>query len=166
MSKGRTERLKDARIWWKEQHFSKGDPVLKAYRKHFGVDRICAMRDLLKMGVLDDETKETYRQTLRKREEHLASKRERKARREEEKRKEQIFGSLNEDWQDGDLFFIAGFTEGGFPYGLTREEALWMEDEDADANEETEPMDDPEYLDYLEGVMENNPPDDRDLPFP
>ena len=57
MSLSRKERIKEGRRWLKQQNLSGGKPVVRAYRKHFGVERICAIRDLLKIGGLDPETK-------------------------------------------------------------------------------------------------------------
>lgn len=168
MSKGQKERLRQARLWWKEQTFSDGDQIIKAYRKRFGVERICAMRDLLKMGVLDAETKKEFRNEVREREERNAMKREKRARRAAERKAGKGSSDSMEVWQDENFFFIAGYTSWGFPYGITWEEADRMEEEEK--ARESDPMYDPGYLEYLENIMEENPeddiPDDEELPFP
>lgn len=157
MSNDRSRRLKEAGIWWKEQHFAGGDHIIKAYRKRFHVDRVCAMRDLLKLGVLDPETREEYRGQLQKRKERSDLKRKEKARRAEEKKKGRPAGNAFEEWQDDTFAFIAGYTSGGFPYGILWEEEDWTEEgEGKTGAQEEDPMDDPGYLEYLESLMEND----------
>ena len=63
------------------------------------------------------------------------------------------------DWQDGNFFFIAGYTFGGAPYGIT-----WEEERRMEAEEEPDFLDDPGYLAYLESIAEEVS-DDTDLPF-
>ena len=38
MSKARQERLKTARQWYEDQHFTEDSHIVKAYRKRFNVD--------------------------------------------------------------------------------------------------------------------------------
>jgi hypothetical protein len=151
MSLCRKERIKEGRRWLKQQNLPGGKPVVRAYRKHFGVERICAIRDLLKIGGLDPETRDYCTGQLQVREERNALKRERKALSREE--------CPIKDWQDGNFFFIAGYTFGGAPYGIT-----WEEERRMEAEEEPDFLDDPGYLAYLESMAEEVS-DDTDLPF-
>ena len=116
MTKARKARLKEARIWWQEQNFTEDSHIVKAYRKRFGVDKTCAMRELCLLKVLSPEKQAAYERDLkakdRKRTEKRAARREAKS------------GNQNEcpEFQDDRFFFIAGYTSGGAPYGITWEE--------------------------------------------
>lgn len=52
MSSARKERLKQARKWYPEQHFTEDSHIISAYRRTFHVDRICAMRELCMLKML------------------------------------------------------------------------------------------------------------------
>ena len=114
MTRARRERIKEAKKWFALQKITEEDRILQAYRKQFHVDRICAMRDLCAMKVLSAEKQAAYENELNNSVEKLAKKRERK------KTKDELSGF--EDWQDENFFFIAGYTSGGAPYGVTWEE--------------------------------------------
>lgn len=152
MSLSRKERIKEGRRWLKQQNLSGGKPVVRAYRKHFGVERICAIRDLLKIGGLDPETRDYCIRQLQDREEKNALKRERKTLSRSE--------CPIKDWQDENFFFISGYTFGGAPYGIT-----WEEERSMEAEAEPSFLDDPCYLAYLENMAEEVASDDTDLPF-
>lgn len=102
-------RLRKA-IEWLESYT--GTKVIRAYRKRFGVDVNCAIKDLQEIGY---EFQPGYIENLKKSEaprmEQLRRKRELKKQVE----------SFNPD-QDETFFFIAGYTSGGAPYGVTWEE--------------------------------------------
>ena len=109
MSKARQQRLKEARKWFPEQGFTEDSHIVKAYRKKFNVDRTCAMKELCLLHVLSPEKQASY-------EAQLKAKKEKRQR-----RKQQVeFQSFD---QDEYFYFIAGYTSGGAPYGITWEQA-------------------------------------------
>lgn len=123
MSKARQNRLREARKWFLEQGFTEDSHVVKAYRKKFNVDKDCAMRELCMLHVLSPEKQKSY-------ENQLAAKK--RKRQEGRMTKEYI----NPD-QDEFFYFIAGYTSGGVPYGITWEQAskdglIEEDDEDYD----------------------------------
>ena len=85
---------------------------MKAYRKRFGVDNTCAKRELCMLGVLSTQKQATYEQELKAK----AEKRKRK----HEKRQN---NNLVESFRDDHFYYIAGYTSGGAPYGVTWGEA-------------------------------------------
>jgi len=114
----RDNRLRAAKEWVKTYQ---GENIIKGYRKHFGTSAVCAAVELQMLGcdisedniqkLKDDEYKRYQMKQERKRENAL----------------------LTEDtdaWSDENFAFIAGYTSGGCPYGVTWEEAeLWDEEE-------------------------------------
>lgn len=109
MSKARQQRLKEARKWFPEQGFTEDSHIVKAYRKKFNVDRTCAMKELCLLHVLSPEKQASY-------EAQLKAKKEKRQR-----RKQQVeFQPFD---QDEYFYFIAGYTSGGAPYGITWEQA-------------------------------------------
>ena len=121
MTPARKQRLKEARKWWKEQGFTDDSHILSAYRRQFNVDKVCAMRELVLLGVLSPEKQTQYKEQLAARDRKNAEKR---ARRDEKKSADE---SAFEPWQDENFFFIAGYTSGGAPYGVTWEEEAEIE---------------------------------------
>lgn len=120
MSKARQERLKTARQWYEDQHFTEDSHIVKAYRKRFNVDKTCAMRELCMLGVLSPQKQAAYEQQLKAKAE---KRRARRVAREQAAPPE----------QDNYFYYIAGYTPGGAPYGITWEEAEaqgWLTDED------------------------------------
>ena len=114
MTTGRKQRLKEARAWYPEQNFTSDSHIVKAYRTRFNVDKTCAMRELVMLGLLPPEKQKAYKEQLAARDRKNAEKRERK------NQKEEI---VDNSFQDENFFFIAGYTPGGVPYGVTWEEA-------------------------------------------
>jgi RimJ/RimL family protein N-acetyltransferase len=105
----KASRIVRARSWLPTYE---GTKVVRAYRKKFHVDVVCAVRELQEIGY---EFKPGYVDNLLKAEaariEQLKVKKEKKRLTEE-----------YNDWQDDRFYFIAGYTPGGAPYGLTWEE--------------------------------------------
>ena len=104
----REKRLRRAKKWI-EQYT--GSHNVKAYKKRFGVDQLCAMAELKMLGVdLDPDYVEraTAAETIRR--EQLAEKKR--------DRKERELQTLHAD-QNDQFFYIAGYTSGGAPYGVT-----------------------------------------------
>ena len=109
MSKARQLRLKEARKWYPVQGFIEDSHIVKAYRKKFGVDKTCAMRELCMLHVLSPEKQASY-------EAQLNAKKAKK-----QKRKQQVEYQPFE--QNEYFYFIAGYTSSGAPYGITWEQA-------------------------------------------
>jgi hypothetical protein len=109
---GRQSRLASARHWLVKYE---GKNVVRGYRKHYGVDLLCAVKELQMLGVkLDHEYVDRLKHSEKLRIEQKQTVRERK-------RKE----LLEEIYKDSDdtFAYIAGYTSWGFPYGVTWEEA-------------------------------------------
>lgn len=119
MTKARKQRLREAWVWFKSQNFTDDSHIVKAYRKQFNVDRTCAMTELCMLKVLSPEKQKMYMQ-------ELAAKKRKWQERAERKRLPQS-DPLIED-QDENFFFIAGYTPGGAPYGITWEEERRLEE--------------------------------------
>lgn len=104
-------RLKKGAKWLKKYT---GKYFVKAYAKQFGVDKLCAIRELRLLGV---EITEEYENQIRRSIEDI--KRQRKLRKEKkEKELESLWGYDS----DENFAYIAGYTSGGAPYGTTHEE--------------------------------------------
>ena len=102
----REARLMKARQWLPTYE---GTRVVRAYRKRFCVDVNSAVRDLMEIGY---EFKPGYVDSLLKSE---AIRQEQQRIKKEERR--QLEYEMLE--QDDTFFFIAGYTSGGAPYGVT-----------------------------------------------
>jgi hypothetical protein len=124
----RQARLASARSWLKK--FS-GKNVVRSYAKWFGVDLLCAVKELSLCGVPVDQA---YVAQLEK---TLASRSRRRA-----KQPVAAPGSVGYgvDW-DENFAYIAGRTESGFPYGITWEE---LEAEATTQERQTSPTGDEE----------------------
>ena len=118
--KGRERRLNRA-PGWVGKHRGKSANMLKRYRKYFGVDWECAVAELTALGVEFDVL-------------YLTRLRESVARHSPTEKKhvpitrwefDQYHGRTPES--DGTFAYIAGYTTGGLPFGVTWEE---METED------------------------------------
>ncbi|MBQ9328473.1 MAG: hypothetical protein IJ225_08070 [Solobacterium sp.] len=125
-SKARKARLAEARVWYRQQNFTEDSHVVKAYRKRFNVDRICAMKELVMLGVLSPQKQKTYKT-------YLENRRLRKSRR---KKQPSI-----EIESDETFAYIVGYTSGGAPFGITWEEdELLKEEEQSDQKTHKEKM--------------------------
>jgi hypothetical protein len=102
-------RVASARKWLPTYN---GTKVVRAYRKKFHVDIICAVRELQEIGY---EFKPGYVENVLRSE---AARIEQLKRKKEEKR---LAGEYN-DWQDDNFYYIVGYTPGGAPYGVTWEQ--------------------------------------------
>lgn len=107
----RPHRLDAARVWLAKYE---GKSSVKGYSKHFGVDLLCALKELEILGV---NFSEQYVTQLKKSiEGHVKANQERKRRRKEQ---EEVGPYPDSDYY---FAFIAGYTESGFAYGTTWEE--------------------------------------------
>ena len=113
MTKARRERLKEPQTWFREQGFTDDSHIVKAYRKRFSVDKDCAMRELCLLGVLNPEKQKAYQDQLKAKERKRA----------EKKAGQGQTDVADNPFQDENFYFIAGYTPGGAPYGITWEEA-------------------------------------------
>lgn|SRR5690349_9922422 len=110
----REQRLQSARHWVKTYS---GRDIVRGYRKWYGVSTVCAILELRQLGftVSEDrlaQARVTEAQTARRR----AVQKE--AARSEE---ENLDSDLN-------FAYIAGYTEGGAPYGVTWDEVEAVND--------------------------------------
>lgn len=106
----REERLRKARQWVLTY---KGSHIVRDYRKRFKVDTVCAHNDMEAIGALSPEKLAVMR--------HNEQLRLEAKRREKERRREQEILDAYPD-SDDRFFYIAGYTSGGAPYGVTWEE--------------------------------------------
>ena len=103
----REQRLQSAKQWLLKYD---GRNIVKGYRKHFKVDIMCAISELQMLGC---EISQEYIENVKKTIEVEKKKRENK--------KEQDKLVLFPD-SDYTFYYIAGYTAGGAPYGVTWEE--------------------------------------------
>ena len=118
MTEARKRRLQEARKWFAQQGFSDNSHIVKAYREHFHVDKDCAMQELCMLKFLKPEQQAAYEAAIQ------AKKQKRLSRAAGSK---EVLSSV----QDENFAFIAGYTSGGFPYGITWEEQAELEKNEA-----------------------------------
>ena len=99
-----------------------GKNLISGYAKWFGVDKICAINELKTLGVIIPENLENQ---------IVESLKRRKEQRKLAKEKAEALAITVND-SDYNFAFIAGYTSGGFPYGLTHEE---LENAELDNND-------------------------------
>ena len=86
--------------------------VVKAYRQKFRVDVTCAIRELQELGyAFKDGYVERVLEAEERRVEQLQI-----------KKAEARLEAYSNDFQDDRFYFIAGYTSGGAPYGVTWDE--------------------------------------------
>lgn len=102
-------RIRMARQWF-AVYTGTGKHIVHAYRKKFKVDITTALNDLGEIGALTPEQLAAKRQAEEIQLECL--------RREKEEKRLQSFYDRFPDSND-QFFFIAGYTSGGAPYGVT-----------------------------------------------
>ena len=111
----RPQRLQSAKRWM--QKFD-GENVIQAYRKRYSVDWLCAIKELKMLGVeIDPGYVRQLEQTV---EEQFKANRKRKL---EKQRADELEWENKYPDSDENFYFIAGYTSGGMPYGITWEEA-------------------------------------------
>ena len=111
-------RLEQAKKWLETYS---GENVLKDYRKKFATDRMQTLQELQLLGLTftEEQIAKEKRAVEARRQQELAKKRKRKLRRQEKKQGGPHPVQIE---QDDRFFFIAGYTSGGAPYGVTWEE--------------------------------------------
>lgn len=125
----REARLQSAQHWLAG---FEGKNVVRSYRKRYAVDLECALIELDMLGVGIDPS---YAQELRASEEARLENRRRRAESKTVHQDEDLEPGVE---SDGVFGFIAGYTSGGTPYGLT-----WDELEDQHLEEEPPAEQDP-----------------------
>ena len=108
-----------------------GGDIIKAYRKKFAVDRMKAVAELQMLGVsLTKEQIDREKAAVKAYQDiQKAKKAKRKRLREQRKMQKSDIADYLE--QDDRFYYIAGYTSGGAPYGVTWEEmgmSPYMED--------------------------------------
>lgn len=92
--------------------------IIKAYRKKFAVDRLKAVEELQLLGVLlTKEQIDREKEAVKAYHKIQAAKKEKRRR----QRKQKNMPVLHTE-QDDTFYYIAGYTSGGAPYGVTWEE--------------------------------------------
>jgi hypothetical protein len=100
-------RLQSAKIWLTKYE---GKKIISAYRKHYGVDSLCAALELRILGYdISDEHIEQYKKEEEAKHRKALLVKQKRI----EKEQENNFGESNE-W----FSFIAGYTAGGAAYGV------------------------------------------------
>jgi hypothetical protein len=108
----RKSRLQSATDWIKKYE---GKNIIASYAKWFGVDLICAMTELELLGLtFSDKRKAQMKQAVEDRIQKRNLLKE---------NRNQKNNSGDDDFESNEIFaFIAGYTDGGVPFGITHEE--------------------------------------------
>ena len=110
-----------------------GGDIIKAYRKKFAVDRMKAVEELQMLGVsLTKEQIDREKAAVKAYQDIQRAKKAKRKRLREQKRMQKDIPVFHED-QDETFYYIAGYTSGGVPYGVTWEEmgmSPYTEDDD------------------------------------
>jgi hypothetical protein len=122
----RAKRLQSARRWLETQAGRTPVQMAKSYRKWFGVDWPCAIQELGILGIhLDSDWVAQLNRSLEC---------SQKARREQAGRREGQ--TANSDPDSNEYFaYIAGYTSGGAPFGITWEEWRQLEAEECQSQD-------------------------------
>jgi len=107
----RSQRLGRGKNWLNNYE---GEDIIKDYRKRYGVDLLCAVVELRVLGA---EISEEYEHQLRQEEEY-----KRLSKKSKKKGKKHIVENISDGFSDKHFSFIAGYTSGGVPFGLTHQE--------------------------------------------
>ncbi|KAB3529589.1 hypothetical protein [Alkaliphilus serpentinus] len=107
----RKNRLQVAKKWIPTYN---GKNLVKGYRRWFGVSLLCAIKEIEILGYKVDAE---YKKQIIELEKMKQKKAEKKRKMEKEQRN-------SEEYYDSDetYYFIAGYTSGGVPYGVTWEQ--------------------------------------------
>ena len=99
-----------------------GGDIIKAYRKKFAVDRMKAVAELQLLGVsLTNEQIDREKAAVKAYQELQRVKKAKRKMIREQKRMKKDNPVFHEE-QDDTFYYIAGYTSGGAPYGVTWEE--------------------------------------------
>ena len=112
-------RLQSARSWLATQRGRPAERIARSYRKRYGVDWPCAFEELATLGIkFDPAWRAQLARTL------VGGRRARARRKAQQHRGTRCAGRPE---SDKTFAFIAGYTEGGAAYGITREEWTRMD---------------------------------------
>lgn len=104
-------RLQSGKLWLAEYE---GKNPIRGYCKWYGVSEVCAILELRTIGMkINDERLEQAKNTEASKSKNRAAIKQ--------KKKEEQEQSLTED-SDDNFSFIAGYTSGGAPYGISWDE--------------------------------------------
>ena len=106
-----------------------GKNIVKGYAKWYGVDLICAIKELRMNGV---EIEVDYENEIKQ-----SIERKKHARQINNKNRNKRKIDNQDEFSNDEFAFIAGFTSGGAPYGITHDEMIDIEKED-ELNDEIE----------------------------
>lgn len=156
----RKGRLQSAPHWLPTQRGRTPEQIARSYRKRYGVDWPCAIAELSALGIVfDAQWREQITRTLDNAQRASAAR----------KQAEPKAGPARGDSRDSDETFqyIAGYTEGGAPYGVTWDEWKQMEHEPPGECQST--LEDEPGLDHYPSLAAQPPapqdePDDS-VPF-
>ena len=127
----RAERLKSAPKWLAEYDVNvQGKNIIKAYRRRFKIEPISALEDLriLKYPLTEEQIEKFHQTERNKVIQEQAKKRKRRERLEEKRENERLkklgITNLRDIFPNSDdtFYYIAGYTSGGAPYGVTWEQ--------------------------------------------
>ena len=127
----KAERLKIAPKWLENYDEAvQGKNIIKKYRKHFKIDPHTALEELntLKYPLTDEQINKFIQTENNKVAQEQAKKRKRRERLEDRREQKRLKKSgeinLRDKFPNSDdtFYFIAGYTPGGVPYGVTWEE--------------------------------------------
>lgn len=108
-----------------------GGDIIKAYRKKFAVDRMKAVTELQMLGVSLTKEQIDREKAAVKAYQDIQKTKKAKRKRLREQRRMQKSDIADYSEQDDRFYYIAGYTSGGAPYGVTWEEmglSPYMED--------------------------------------
>ena len=95
-----------------------GNALIKAYKRRYGLTRITALKELQSLGYsFSQQVIERQYRIVEQEKQQLARRKQKK-----KQRKEQQYSCSFAPDQDETFFYIAGYTSGGAPYGVTWEE--------------------------------------------
>ena len=115
-----------------------GGDIIKAYRKKFAVDRMKAVAELQLLGVsLTQEQIDREKAAVKAYQDIQRAKKAKRKKIREQKRMQKDNPVFHED-QDDTFYYIAGYTSGGAPYGVTWEEMglkpdIWEPDDQGES---------------------------------
>src|SRR5205814_8651787 len=90
-----------------------GRNVIRKYAGYYGVDLVCAIKELRRLGIsIDSEYEKQVKASI---EDRLGKKLKKKM---QQKLTESGYG----EWWDDEFAYIVGFTSGGVPFGIRHEE--------------------------------------------
>lgn len=117
------ERKVKAEKWVSEYNGTPyGGDIIKAYRKKFAVDRMKAVAELQMLGVsLTKEQIDREKAAVKAYQDIQRAKKTKRKKLREQKRMQKDIPVFHEA-QDDAFYYIAGYTSGGAPYGVTWEE--------------------------------------------